>query len=224
MTRQESDHPHRNMPALTAGVPLSEADIVMIMLHGRGATARDILLLANEFHGDKVHYLAPQAARNSWYPYRFIENLEKNEPWLSSALIVVDSIIANVWEKGFSREKIILLGFSQGACLALEYAVRHARRYGAVTGLSGGLIGPPGTAWSYDGTLSGTPVFLGGDEADFHIPQERVVETTEVMKTMGAEMKVHFYKNLGHSINRDEIKQVQGILERVAASNGAHIK
>lgn len=224
MTRQESGHPHQEMPVLTAGVPLFRAEIVMIMLHGRGGSARDILLLANEFHGAKVHYLAPQAAGNIWYPYRFMENLEKNEPWLSSALKVVDDSIGNVRENGIPLERIVLLGFSQGACLALEYAVRHARRYGAVAGLSGGLIGPPGTSWNYDGSLSGTPVFLGCDEADFHIPQKRVVETAEVMKKMGAEVKVQFYRNMGHTIEREEIEQVQGMLEGVVASNRARIK
>lgn len=211
MMVREADHPHQHMPLMSAGA-------VMIMLHGRGATAGDILLLADELQGNGVHYVAPQAVGNSWYPFRFMESIEKNQPWLSSALKVLDAIVRNVRDNGIPPEKIILLGFSQGACLALEYAVRHARRYGGLAALSGGLIGPPGTSWNYGGSLAGTPVFLGCDEEDYHIPRERVLESTGAMKGMGAEVSMQLYRNMGHTINRDEIKQVQVILDTVTGN------
>ena len=154
-------HDHQDQPILTTGAPLKQARAAMIMLHGRGATADDILSLANEFDADGFAYLAPQAANGTWYPYRFLEPIERNEPWLSSALQVIDNLIAHVITAGLPADRLMLLGFSQSASLTLEYAARHAQRYGGIIGLSGGLIGPDDTPRHYAGSFSGTPIFLG---------------------------------------------------------------
>jgi predicted esterase len=203
---------HQGQALLSAGVPLEEARAAIIMLHGRGADATDILSLYHEFDQDGLAYLAPQAAQNSWYPYRFIEPLEANEPWLSSALQVVDDLVKAAVKKGVPGEKLILLGFSQGACLALEYAVRNAQKYGGIIGLSGGLIGPPGTEWNNSGTLENTPVFLGCSDQDFHIPKERVIESKEICKKMKADVTMKFYPDPGHTINQDEIEVIRRIM------------
>jgi predicted esterase len=205
---------HQGQQVLTAGVSLEEAQGIMIMLHGRGAGAFDILSLSEEFENNAFAYLAPQAAQNSWYPYRFIEPLEKNESWLSSALQVVDDLVKNIKENGIPSEKLFLLGFSQGACLVLEYAVRNAKKYGGIIGLSGGLIGPPGTLWDFPGSLDNTPVFLGCSDQDFHIPKERVIESSEVFEKKGAEVTMKLYPDLGHTINQDEIEIVRGLMGR----------
>lgn len=207
---------HQGQQILSKGKDIEEAKAVMIMLHGRGASAFDILSLAEELANDKFAYLAPQAVQNSWYPHRFIESLEKNEPWLSSALQIIEDLIKGLKDRGIPAEKIFLLGFSQGACLALEYAARNAQKYGGIFGLSGGLIGPPGTLWDFSGSLEGTPVFLGCSERDFHIPQERVIESAEKFKEIGAEVTLKLYPDLGHTINQDEIKIVREIMQKCA--------
>ncbi|UCF64383.1 MAG: dienelactone hydrolase family protein [bacterium] len=207
---------HQGQQLLSKGKDIEEAKAVMIMLHGRGASAFDILSLAEELANDKFAYLAPQAVQNSWYPHRFIESLEKNEPWLSSALQIIEDLIKGLKERGIPAKKIFLLGFSQGACLALEYAARNAQKYGGIFGLSGGLIGPPGTLWDFSGFLEGTPVFLGCSERDFHIPQERVIESAEKFKEIGAEVTLKLYPDLGHTINQDEIKIVREIMQKCA--------
>ena len=165
--------PHQGQPILTAGEPLERASAAMVLIHGRGATARDILSLVPELGQSRsgFAFLAPQAAGNSWYPHSFLAPIGSNEPGLSSALTVVAATLARVEEAGIAPERAILLGFSQGACLALEYAARHARRWGGVVGLSGGLIGPDGTPRDYPGSLAGTPVFLGCSDVDPHIPR-----------------------------------------------------
>ena len=180
----------------------------MIMIHGRGATADSILSLANEFDAEGFAYLAPQAANNTWYPFRFLEPIERNEPWLSSALQVIDDLITHVVTSGIPAERIMLLGFSQGACLTLEYAARHAQRYGGVIGLSGGLIGPDQTPRSYAGSFGGTPIFLGCSDVDVHIPLERVHEAARVLRQLGGEVTTRIYPNLDHTINQDEIDHV----------------
>ncbi len=187
----------------------------MLMVHGRGARAEDILSLADEFDQPGFAYLAPQAAGDSWYPNRFLAPLEENEPWLSSALGFVRNVLAEITNAGIPYERIMLLGFSQGACLSLEFAARNARRYGGLVGLSGGLIGPDDTPREYPGSLAGTAVFLGCSDVDFHIPKERVSETAQVMRRLGAEVTERFYPNMGHTVNRDEIDFVRGMMQRL---------
>jgi phospholipase/carboxylesterase len=206
--------PHNGMPVVEAGEPLAKARAAMILLHGRGATAQDIMTVAAELMHPGFAYLAPQAEGNAWYPYPFTSPLEQNEPYLSAALGVIENLLAKV-EATIPAERVILLGFSQGACLTLEFAVRHARRYGGVVGLSGGLIGPPGTPRDYPGTFDGTPVFLGCSDVDPHIPKERVIETSEVMHRMGAKVRMRLYRGMGHTVSQEEIASVREIVESV---------
>jgi phospholipase/carboxylesterase len=182
------------------------------MVHGRGATAEDILELAGELKQGGFAYLAPQAAQHSWYPNSFLAPIPSNEPGLSSGLAVIASILVQLAEAGIPAERTILLGFSQGACLALEFAARHAQRYGGLVGLSGGLIGPDGTPRDYAGSLGGTPVFLGCSDSDFHIPKERVEHSAEVLQRLGGEVTKRLYPRMGHTVNRDEIRFVQGMM------------
>jgi predicted esterase len=184
----------------------------MLMIHGRGASAYDILSLSSELAHPQFAYLAPQAAGYTWYPNRFMEPLASNEPYLSSALTIVDAIFESLNQAGVTREKVILLGFSQGACLALEYAARNARSYGGVVALSGGLIGPDGTSRDYSGSLDGTPVFLGCSDIDPHIPKARVLESAEIMGKIGGIVTTRIYPNMGHTINDDEIKVVREMM------------
>lgn len=186
----------------------------MVLLHGRGAGADDILALADEFQTADVAYLAPQAAGNTWYPYSFLTPIEKNEPWLTSALTLLSRLVGVLVDQGMPAERIGLLGFSQGACLAQEFAARHARRYAAVIGLSGGLIGPPGTPRNYTGSLDGTPVFLGCSDVDPHIPLDRVHESAEVCRTLGATVDERIYRGMGHTVNSDEILAVRTLLAK----------
>jgi phospholipase/carboxylesterase len=206
---------HQGQPVLTGGAPLNQARAVMIMLHGRGATAGSILSLATEFGAGGFAYLAPQAANNTWYPYRFLEPFDRNEPWLSSALQVIDDLLARVIASGIPAERSMLLGFSQGACLALEYAAQHARRYGGIAGLSGALIGPAGAPRQYAGSLSGTPIFLGCGDVDFHIPLERVREATEVLSRLGGAVTERIYPGMDHTIQQDEIDFVNALMAEV---------
>jgi phospholipase/carboxylesterase len=211
----EINGPHKGQPIYNAGEPLEAAQAAVIMLHGRGATAMDILSLAAEMSTPGYAYLAPQAANNTWYPYPFMELTINNEPWLSSALSVVARIMQHLHDSGIPPEKTVLLGFSQGACLALEYAARNARRYGGIAGLSGGIIGAAGEERQDKGDLEGTPVFLGCSDVDPHIPKERVLETEQIMIALGGEVIVRFYKNMAHTVNQDEIEIVKGILKEV---------
>jgi predicted esterase len=204
--------PHQGQPILTAGDPLDKAGAAMVMLHGRGASAEDILEVATELKQPGFAYLAPQAAQNSWYPNSFIAPIPSNEPGLSSGLAVIASILAQLAGAGITPERTILLGFSQGACLTLEYTARNARRYGGLVGLSGGLIGPDGTPRNYAGSLQGTPVFLGCSDVDFHIPRQRVELTAEVLEQLGGNVTTRLYPNMGHTVNRDEILFVREMM------------
>lgn len=207
--------PHAGQDVLKAGVSLESARAAMIMIHGRGGTAADILQLHSILDIPRVSYRAPGAAGNTWYPLPFLSPVKKNEPGLSSALWVIGRLIDSLREAGIERERIMLLGFSQGACLALEYAARHPGRYGAVFGLSGGLIGPPGTDWNANGSLENTPVFLGCSDIDFHIPKTRVQESAAHLQRMGADVTERLYPGMPHTINEDEIEFVQSIMRRV---------
>lgn len=204
--------PHRDQPILTWGAALDGASAAMIMLHGRGASVDDMRGLAAELGRAEVAYIAPAAAGRTWYPYSFLEPIQRNEPFLSSALRLVGRALEKANAK-FPPERVILLGFSQGACLALEYAARNARRYGGVAGLSGGLIGPEGTPREYAGRFDATPVFLGCGDVDPHIPKRRVDETAEVFRRLGADVTERIYPGMGHTVNADEIAAVQSMLE-----------
>jgi predicted esterase len=206
---------HQGQPILTSGTPLTQARAAMIMIHGRGASADSILSLANEFEVDDFAYLAPQAANNTWYPYRFLEPIERNEPWLSSALQVIDDLLAHISAAGIPTERIVLLGFSQGACLTLDYAARHARRYGGIVGLSGGLIGAKGTPRNDAGSFHGTPIFIGCSDVDFHVPLDRVHEAAQVLRQLGGAVTERIYPGMDHIINQDEIAFINGWLQEV---------
>ncbi len=205
--------PHANQPVLQAGAPLAQARLVAILLHGRGATANDILPISSEFTARDVAYLAPQASGNTWYPSSFLMPLEQNEPSLSSALRLVEQLVASLGEQNFPPQKVALMGFSQGACLSLEFAARHARRYAAIAAFSGGLIGPPGTSRSYSGSFAGTPVFMGCSDVDPHIPVERVLESADVFAHMGAVVDKRIYPRMDHTIVGDEIDAVDALLK-----------
>jgi phospholipase/carboxylesterase len=205
------------LPARAAGAPLGRARAVVIMLHGRGADAQDMLSLADALALPDVAYLAPQAADRSWYPYSFLAPLAQNEPKLSRALALVGSIIEGVARHGVSPDRIVLLGFSQGGCLALEFAARNARRYAGLAGLSAGLIGPDGTPRDYPGSLAGTPVFLGCSDIDPHIPLARVEESARVLTALGGDVTKRIYPHMGHTINADEVERVRALLARAAA-------
>jgi phospholipase/carboxylesterase len=200
------------------GAPLKTARAAAVLVHGRGASAEDILSLGAEFGQDDIAYLAPQAPTYTWYPFSFLAPFSQNEPHLTNALMTVDAVVQQLGREGFTPERIALIGFSQGGCLALEYAARNARRYGAVAGLSAGLIGPPGTPRAYAGAFDGTPVFLGCSDIDSHIPLARVHETRDVLGEMGAVVTERIYPRMGHTVNADEIEAVSAMLKGIGAS------
>ncbi len=204
--------PHAHQLVLRHGPHPRDARLAVILVHGRGASAADILGLAKELRVNDVHYVAPEAAGHTWYPLSFLAPIERNEPYLTSALNRIASLIEDLRRDGLATERVGLMGFSQGACLSLEYAARHAQRYLAVFGLSGGLIGPPGTPRNYSGALDGTPVFLGCSDVDPHIPVERVHESAEVFADLGAEVDERIYAGMGHLVNDDELAAVRALL------------
>jgi predicted esterase len=209
--------PHAGQPILGAGPAPDQADATLILLHGRGATAESILSLHAELGLPGLATLALQAAGSTWYPHSFLAPLEANQPFLDSALRRLESLVADLRVRGVPSERVGLLGFSQGACLALEFMARHPRRYGAVMGLSGGLIGPPGTPREYPGSLRGTPVFLGSSDPDAHVPFERVRETEEVLTRMGAAVELRRYPGMPHSVNEDELRVCRMLLQRLVS-------
>ncbi len=210
--------PHQSQQIVMVGESLDQARAAMIMIHGRGATAESILMLTEALAQPGFAYLAPQAAEGTWYPNRFLAPIASNEPWLSSAIIKIEEVLANVTVAGIPPERTMLLGFSQGACLTLEFVARHARGYGGVAGLSGGLIGPDDTPRDYAGSLDGTPIFLGCSDVDFHIPKERVHQTAEVLRRLGGNVTERLYPNMDHTINQDEIDFVRGMMAAPVSS------
>jgi phospholipase/carboxylesterase len=220
MIRLHAPGPHDGQPVLMAGAPLGDAPLAAVLLHGRGATARSILDLASAIDQPQVTWLAPQARGNTWYPNPFLAPLESNEPWLSSALAGVVDLVAQIAATGVAGSRVVLMGFSQGACLALESLVRNPGLAGGVAGLSGGLIGPPGTVWPDSGRLDGVPVFLGCSDVDFHIPKERVLESAEVLRSRGADVTAILYPGMDHTVNDDELEHVRRLLDRVGAPSG----
>ena len=205
--------PHLGQPILTTGASLDEAKAAILAVHGRGARAEDILSVATQVDLPDLAYYAPQAAGKEWYPNRFLVPLESNEPWLSSALAFLERALAQIVSEGFPPQRVILLGFSQGACLALEFAARHARRYGGLVGLSGALIGPDDTPRAYAGSLAGTPIFLGCSNVDPHVPKERVRQAADVLRGLGGDVTERLYPNLGHIVNQDEIDFVRSMAQ-----------
>ena len=212
---KEMRGPHQGLPVLTAGESLASARAAMILVHGRGATAADILMLAEELPQSGFAYLAPEAAGNTWYPNSFLAPIASNEPGLSSGLALIASLLEQANKAGIPTERTVIVGFSQGACLSLEFVARHAHRYGGVIALSGGLIGPEGTPRNYPGTLSGTPVFLGCSDIDPHIPKERVLQSAEVLQALGGQVTAKLYPRMGHTINRDELLMARSIVSAV---------
>jgi predicted esterase len=207
--------PHEGAKVLRAGTPLEKARAAMILVHGRGASAADIMSGASELIHPNVAFLAPEAKGNAWYPLPFTAPLDQNEPYLSSAFELLGTLLAEV-TKHVVRERVMLLGFSQGACLTLEFAARHAARYGGIIAFSGGLIGPDGTPRDYGGSFESTPVFIGCSDVDPHIAKERVVEAGEVLKRMGASVELRLYPKMGHVVNADERHAAAQIVEAVA--------
>lgn len=216
MSGSPSAGPHQGQSLATAGRPSAEAAAAMILVHGRGASAESILTLAHELAHPAFAYLAPQAAGFTWYPQSFLAPLEANEPGLSSGIARLADLVDELEAEGLSSERVMVVGFSQGACLALEFAARHPRRYGAVAGLTGGLIGPPGTPRRYAGSLAGTPVFLGAGDPDPHVPFARVEETAEVLGELGAEVTLRRYPGLPHTVNEDELAAVRRMMQALA--------
>lgn len=210
--------PHAGQPLLTLGPGLESSRAAMIMIHGRNAGPRNILELAGPLHHPDFTYLAPAAQGGTWYPFSFLVETDRNEPGLSSGLLVIDRLMQDVQAKGIPRRRIILLGFSQGACLSSEYAVRHAGRLGGLIVYSGGLIGPPGTRWEQPGEFGGTPVFLGCSDADAHVPKARVDESAGVFARMGAEVTERIYPGMGHQVNEDELNFTRDLMGRVAGA------
>ncbi len=212
--------PHAGQPVAEAGVPLGEAPGAVILTHGRNAGPENILDLVPRLARPMLTYLAPAAANRTWYPLSFMADLEANEPGLSSGLAVLAALVARLEAAGVPRSRIVLMGFSQGACLTAEFAVRHASRFGGVAVFSGGVIGPPGTRWDYPGTFDGTPVFLGCSDRDSHVPEARVNESAEVLARMGADVTTRIYPGMGHLVNDDEIAFAQAMLDAVAGTTG----
>jgi len=204
--------PHAGQPVLRFGPSPEHARIAAILLHGRGASAEDILGLAHQFTARDIAYVAPQAAGSTWYPYSFLAPLPQNEPWLGSALRVVARLVDEFGRRGVPPERVAVMGFSQGACLTLEFLARHARRYAAAAAFTGGLIGPPGTPRNYTGAFESTPIFIGSSDVDPHVPLERVHESTAILSGMGAAVDERIYPRMGHTINADELEAADALL------------
>lgn len=217
--RIDPDHPfhgpHQEQPVVTGGPSPSEARLAMILVHGRGASAQGMLELAEEFDQDDIHYRALQAADRTWYPQSFLAPENKNQPGINSGLQALYDQLQELQKEGFSSDQIMLLGFSQGACLTSEFAARHPQRYGGVVALSGGLIGSVIHAESYSGSFENTPVFLGCSARDPHIPQRRVKQTADILQRLGASVTQKIYPDMGHTVNRDEISHIQEMIGQI---------
>jgi len=199
----------------TAGNAIEDADKVLIMIHGRGASAQDILKLGLHLHVPKYALLAPQATNHTWYPFSFMAKAAQNEPWLTSALDTVTQLVQEVLDKGIKSENIYFLGFSQGACLTLEYVTRNAKRYGGVVAFTGGLIGEEINPANYSGDFAETPMFIGTGNPDPHVPVQRVLDTQDILKKMNAKVMLEIYNNKPHSISPDEIDQANAFVFQV---------
>lgn len=194
------------------GKSLNEAEKVLIMIHGRGGSAQDILNLSEHLNVNEYALLAPQATNSTWYPFSFISPVEQNEPWLSSAIETIEKTVQTVLNAGIKTENIYFFGFSQGACLTLEFLARNAQKYGGVVAIIGGVIGKEINRNNYKGDFGQTPVFLGTSNPDFHVPVERVYATSNILKEMNANVTEKVYLNFGHSINQEEIELANSII------------
>jgi phospholipase/carboxylesterase len=201
-----------SLDAVTCGAPIVRAKAAMILMHGRGAGAESMLSLAEALAEPDMACIAPQAPDNSWYPYSFLAPIPRNEPHLSRSLATIGQLVECLSAHGLGAKRLVLFGFSQGGCLALEFAARNARRYGAIVGLSAGIVGPDSTSRTYTGSLAGTPVFLGCSDVDAHIPLSRVQETSRCLRALGGEVIERIYPGMGHAINDDEIRRVRALL------------
>ena len=207
--------PHNGGSLLVAGTPIAEARGALVLIHGRGADAEGMLDLARYFRAEHFAWAAPQANGHTWYPFPFLAPLAQNQPYLDSALAVLEAVTSALAGEGIPRDRQVLIGFSQGACLSLEFAARSDTRWGGLVGLSGGVIGPPGTTWDRPRGVAGTPVFLGCSDVDPHIPVTRVHETRDLFTSLGAEVDTRIYPGMPHTINDDEIAGVAALLARV---------
>jgi phospholipase/carboxylesterase len=212
--------PHAGQPVVRLGAPLASARAAVILIHGRDAAPRNIVELVPAIEHPEVTYLAPAAAGGTWYPLGFLAPIERNEPGISSGISVVHALLDEVLAAGIPADRVLLLGFSQGACLVCTAAQRRPQRYGGVMIFSGGLIGPPGSAWNENGGFLSTPVFLGCGAPDAHVPESRVRETAAVFLRMGADVTTRIYPGMGHLVSDDEIAVARGILARLASRAG----
>ncbi len=210
--------PHAGIPALHAGVPLANATYALVLVHGRGGSPESMLPLARSAGADDAAIIAPRADENSWYPDRFLAPIERNEPWLSGALASVQRAVLEAQAAGIPSERIVLAGFSQGACLTLEFAARHPARYGAVAALAGALIGEELAQRSLDAALAGTPVLLACGDQDAHIPESRVRSAAAAFTEAGAPVDLRIYPGLGHTVVGDQVDALRALLTTVRAS------
>jgi phospholipase/carboxylesterase len=211
-----TNDPHAAGAVLHAGAPLTAADLAMILLHGRGGSAEDILELGSALHPPNVAYLAPQAIGHTWYPLSFLAPRNANEPYLSSALAKVESVVRGLEQSGFGRERIVVAGFSQGGCLATEFVASHPARYGGLIAFTGGLIGPPGSLQSSpSGKLAGTPALLSSGDPDPHVPWARVEESAAILTAMGAVVTTKRYPGRPHSVTEGELELARHLLLQV---------
>lgn len=218
-TGERFEGPHQETKVFTHGTDIDEAGAAMILVHGRGAPAQSMFPLADEFEASEMHYIAPQASGYTWYPFSFLAPLEKNQPGISSGLQLIHDLVTSLEEKGFDKSRIMLLGFSQGACLTTEFVARHPNRYGGVIAFSGGLIGPDIDPELYKGSLEQTPVFLGCSDVDPHIPRERVDVTAKVLEHLGGQVDKQIYEGMAHTVNRSEIEAARRLIQRVPGQN-----
>jgi predicted esterase len=209
--------PHSGQPVIEAGPPLGRAPAAVIMVHGRNAAPANILDLARRFDRPNLTYLAPAAAGGTWYPFGFMAEIESNEPGISSGLAVLASLVSRIEDSGIPRSRIVLAGFSQGACLTSEFAIRNPSRYGGVLIFTGGAIGPEGTTWNSAGSFEGAPIFIGGSDRDAHVPETRARETADAFARLGADVTLRIYPGMAHIVNDDEIAFAQGLLDIVSS-------